>query len=177
MDSPAATDLDDATLRTLIPRLRRFARSLVHEPAAADDLVQATLERALTHGRTRHTADALQPWLFSILYRQFIDDHRRAQRWRRLAQLFGQAEPEHAPSAESVTATRATLAAFDMLPADQRALLLLVSVEGFSYREVAGTLKVPIGTVMSRLARARQALRAASDTAPKPARPTLKVLR
>ncbi|MET1023543.1 MAG: RNA polymerase sigma factor [Pseudoxanthomonas sp.] len=176
MTAPA-TDLDDATLRALIPRLRRFARSLVQEPAAADDLVQATLERALVHGRTRHTPEALQGWLFSILYRQFVDEHRRAQRWRRLAQLFGQSEPDHAPSAERVTASRAMLAAFDTLPAEQRALLLLVSVEGFSYREVADTLGVPIGTVMSRLARARQALRTASDRAPKPARPILKVLR
>ncbi len=172
-----ATDLDDATLHALIPRLRRFARSLVHEPAAADDLVQATLERALVHGRSRHTPAALQGWLFSVLYRQFVDEHRRALRWRRLAQLFGQAEPEHAPSAERVTASRATLAAFDTLPAEQRALLLLVSVEGFSYRQVADTLGVPIGTVMSRLARARQALRVASDAAPGPTRPVLKVLR
>ncbi len=171
------TELDDATLRATIPRLRRFARSLVHEPAAADDLVQATLERALTHRRTLQTPEALQGWLFSVLYRQFVDEHRRTQRWRRLAQLFGQAEPEYAPSAERVTATRATLAAFDTLPAEQRALLLLVSVEGFSYREVAETLGVPIGTVMSRLARARQALRVASDAAPQPSRPALKVLR
>ncbi|PZP63771.1 MAG: RNA polymerase sigma factor [Pseudoxanthomonas spadix] len=174
---PPPTDLDDSTLRTLIPRLRRFARSLVHEPAAADDLVQATLERALTHARGRHTPDALQAWLFSILYRQFIDEHRRGQRWRRLARLFGDGDAETAPSAERVATSHATLAAFDTLPSEQRALLLLVSVEGFSYREVADTLGVPIGTVMSRLARARQALRAASDTEPKPARPALKVLR
>lgn len=177
MDSPDTAVLDDATLRVLIPRLRRFARSLVHDQGAADDLVQGTLERALTHGRTRHTASALQPWLFSILYRQFIDEQRRAQRWRRLAQLFGSDEPDSAPSAERVTASRATLAAFDTLPANQRALLLLVSVEGFSYREVADTLAIPIGTVMSRLARARQALRTASDALPHAARPTLKVLR
>lgn len=174
---PAAHDLDDATLRALIPRLRRFARSLVHEPAAADDLVQGTLERALTHGGTRHTPDALQSWLFSILYRQFVDEHRRGQRWRRLAQLFGGGEADTAPSAERVASAHASLAAFDTLPSEQRALLLLVSVEGFSYREVADTLGVPVGTVMSRLARARQALRAASETDPKPARPTLKVLR
>lgn len=172
---PTPTDLDDATLRELIPRLRRFARSLAQEPAAADDLVQATLERALTHGHTRRKDEALQAWLFSVLYRRFIDGTRRSQRWRRLASLFtGEAE-EAAPSAETVLEGRMALAAFDTLPPDQRALLVMISVEGFSYLQVAQTLEIPIGTVMSRLSRARAALRQQVDAPP--ARPTLRILR
>ncbi|MBS7458645.1 RNA polymerase sigma factor [Coralloluteibacterium stylophorae] len=167
-------ELDDDTLRALIPRLRRFARSLVHEPAAADDLVQHTLERALTHGRTRRDAGALQPWLFSILYRQFVDEHRRAARWSRLVRLFA-TQDDGAPSAETVAGDRAALAAFDALPAAQRALLLMVTVEGFSYREVAQALDVPLGTVMSRLARARQALRALTEG--EQPRPALRILK
>jgi RNA polymerase sigma-70 factor (ECF subfamily) len=170
------TDLDDGALRELIPRLRRFARSLAQDPAAADDLVQATLERALTHGHTRRKDEALQAWLFSVLYRRFIDDTRRNRRWRRLLGLFtGEADNQAAPSAETVVEGRMALAAFDTLPADQRALLVMVSVEGFSYREVAQTLEIPIGTVMSRLSRARAALRQQVDAPP--ARPTLRILR
>ncbi|MET0290563.1 MAG: sigma-70 family RNA polymerase sigma factor [Pseudoxanthomonas sp.] len=177
-DAPPPADagqLDDARLREVLPRLRRFARSLQPDRAAADDLVQATLERALTHGHTRRQGEALQPWLFSVLYRRFIDDTRRTRRWRRLATLFTGETPEVSPSAETVTEGRAALAAFDTLPADQRALLVMVSVDGFSYREVAQALGVPIGTVMSRLSRARAALRQQVD-APPP-RPALRILR
>ncbi len=62
----------------MLPALRRFARLLSGDTASADDLVQATLERALRRWRTRHIADALQPWLFAILYRQVLDGQRRA---------------------------------------------------------------------------------------------------
>ncbi len=167
---------DDDALRELIPRLRRFARSLAREPAAADDLVQATLERALTHGHERRDGEALQAWLFSVLYRRFVDDYRRTARWRRIARLFSADEEAQAPTPEQVFDARTALAGFARLPAEQRALLLLVSVEGLGYREAADVLGIPIGTVMSRLSRARQALRAADDdqVAKKPA---LKVLR
>lgn len=168
--SASPPPIDDQTLRELIPRLRRFARSLVGEPAAADDLVQTTLERALTHGGNRRDADALQSWLFSVLYRQFVDDYRRATRWRRIAQLFIADDEAQSPTPEQVFDARASLAGFARLPAEQRALLLLVSVEGLGYREAGAVLGIPIGTVMSRLSRARQALRAAGDeTTPKSA--------
>ena len=75
-------DLDDDSLRALMPRLRRFAQSLSGDAASADDLVQAALERALRRWSTRRDADALQPWLFAIVYRQFVDTRRRAQRWQ-----------------------------------------------------------------------------------------------
>ncbi|WP_454830912.1 sigma-70 family RNA polymerase sigma factor [Pseudoxanthomonas wuyuanensis] len=167
--------LDDETLRELIPRLRRFARSLAADPAAADDLVQATLERALTRGASRRNMDALQPWLFSVLYRQFIDDHRRAVRWKHIASLFATEDEPRPPTPDQVFDARTSLAAFSHLPTEQRALLMLVSVEGLGYREAADVLGIPIGTVMSRLSRARQALRA-MDEEKMPASPVLRVL-
>lgn len=151
---------DDQRLHALLPRLRRFARSLAGDASSADDLVQSTLERALRRWDTRRQDDALQAWLFSILYRQFIDERRRAARWQRVVALFAPQQDATSPSTERVHEGRALLSAFAQLPAEQRALLMLVSVEGFSYREAAEALDLPIGTVMSRLSRARERLRA-----------------
>nr|WP_238391221.1 sigma-70 family RNA polymerase sigma factor [Pseudoxanthomonas japonensis] len=167
--------LDDDSLRDLIPRLRRFARSLTQDPVAADDLVQATLERALTHGAERTKEAALQSWLFSVLYRKFVDEQRRVTRWRRIAWLFAAEEEAQAATPEQVFAARTSLAGFSRLTVEQRALLMLVSVEDMGYREAAETLGIPIGTVMSRLSRARQALRAMQEDGP-PA-PSLRVMK
>lgn len=156
------TPIDEHALQALLPRLRRFARSLAGDAAAADDLVQAALERALCRWHSRRDADALQPWLFSILYRQFVDEHRRARRWQRVLALLGGQDVPTAPSPEQVLAGRLQLAAF--------ALLQLVAVEGFSYRDAAAALGLPIGTVMSRLSRARDRLRAATEQTPPPTR-------
>lgn len=158
--------LNDESLRELIPRLRRFARSLTQDQAAADDLVQATLERALTHGAERRTEGALQPWLFSVLYRKFIDEQRRARRWKRIACVFSVEDDVRPATPDQVLAARTALADFSRLTDEQRALLILVSVEDFGYREAANVLGIPIGTVMSRLSRARQALRAMQEDAP-----------
>ena len=168
-------ELDEERLHALIPRLRQFARGLSRDAANADDLVQATLERALRAWSSRHKEGALQSWLFSILYRQFIDEQRRAKRWRRVLDVVGLADDLHAPSAERVNEGRDTLAVFAGLPAEQRALLLLVSVEGFSYREAAEALDVPVGTVMSRLSRARDKLRQLADG--RASTPTLRILK
>lgn len=170
---------DERDLQALLPALRRFARALCADAADADDLVQATLERALSAWHGRREQAALQPWLFSILYRRFLDERRRATRWGRLRALFvGQAaaEPELAPSPERVHAGREQLAAFAHLPAEQRTVLLLVAVEGFGYREVAQTLGIPVGTVMSRLSRARERLRAMHENR-LPAAPALRILK
>lgn len=174
MPAPLSS-LDDDTLRELIPRLRRFARSLAADPATADDLVQATLERALTRGASRRKDDALQSWLFSVLYRQFVDDHRRATRWKRIAWLFAAEGEAQSATPDQIFDARASLTRFASLPIEQRALLLLVSVEGLDYREAAEALGIPIGTVMSRLSRARQALRAMEDETPNA--PALRALR
>ncbi len=165
---------DDARLSALLPRLRRFARSLAGD--AADDIVQSALERALRRWDSRRDDDALQAWLFAIVYRQFATEHRRARRWQRVLELFGAEPVEPSPSPERIHEGQAMLAAFARLSPDQRALLLLVSVEGFSYREAADMLGLPIGTVMSRLSRAREKLRALGDAGTPPPR-TLRVLK
>ncbi|KES21277.1 MULTISPECIES: sigma-70 family RNA polymerase sigma factor [unclassified Pseudomonas] len=167
-------ELDDQQLHELLPRLRRFALSLTREAASADDLVQATLEKALSAWGGKRGDGDLRAWLFAILYRLFVDGQRRARRYARILALFGGAE-ERSPSTEDIVSARSTLEAFERLPAEQRALLTLVSVEGLSYREVGEALQIPIGTVMSRLSRARQALRALSEGSS--GAPSLRVLK
>ncbi|QWT21752.1 sigma-70 family RNA polymerase sigma factor [Bacillus sp. NP157] len=154
--------IDDA-LRTMLPRLRRFALWLARDAHAADDLVQSTMERALSKWLTRRDDESLRAWLFSILYRLFLDQKRRTSRYARLLGMLARDDEPTWPSAERVAEAQSTLAAFASLPIEQRSLLLWVTVEGLSYQEVAGILDVPIGTVMSRLSRARRALRALGD--------------
>lgn len=151
-------ELDDDQLREMLERLRRFALWLTREASSADDLVQATVERALSRGGQRREHDSLRAWLFSILYRQFIDGKRRERRHARWLAWFGRGE-EAGNATEDIVLAQSGLAAFARLPTEQRALLLLISVEGLSYKEAAQALEVPIGTVMSRLSRARAALR------------------
>lgn len=152
----------DEQLRELIPRLRRFALSLTRNSSSADDLVQATLERAIIAWADKRVEGDLRAWLFAILYRQFLDAHRRSRRYARMLEFFT-GRDDAQPSVERTVMAQSTLQAFDQLSTEQRALLLWVSVEGLSYKEVAEILQVPIGTVMSRLSRARQALRQLSD--------------
>lgn len=156
-------DVDDQ-LREVLPRMRRFAVSLTRDYSSADDLVQSSLEKALSAWDSKRPDGDLRAWLFSILYRQFLDAHRRSRRYSRMLELFtGNSHDPHTPSAERTIVAQTTLQAFESLSAEQRALLLAVSVEGLSYKEVALMLDVPIGTVMSRLSRARQALRLLSE--------------
>jgi len=152
----------DEQLRELIPRLRRFAVSLTRNTSSADDLVQASLERAIISWADKRLEGDLRAWLFSILYRQFLDAHRRSRRYTRMLEFFT-GRDDSQPSVERTVIAQSTLQAFDKLNTEQRALLLWVSVEGLSYKEVADILEVPVGTVMSRLSRARQALRQLSD--------------
>jgi RNA polymerase sigma-70 factor (ECF subfamily) len=150
-------------LIALLPRLRRYARALTGDRASADDLVQDTLERAWARYRQWQPGTNLRAWLFSIMHNRRIDvlrgdrlvpvddpaerqDEHRAQTGA--ADLLGDIEP--------IDLERA----FGRLPVEHREILLLVAVEQQSYAEAAATLAVPIGTVMSRLSRARQRLRA-----------------
>lgn len=150
--------INDDDLRELLPALRRFALWLARDAAAADDLVQSCMEKALSRWASRRDGD-LKAWLFSILYRQFIDDKRRAKRWGRLFDAFRRDDTAQEPSAEETYAARNALGSFDQLSDDQRAVLLMVTVEGLSYEETAAALGLPLGTVMSRLSRARKAYR------------------
>lgn len=155
------TSLDEQ-LRELIPRLRRFALSLTRHASNADDLVQNCLERALGSVADKRPDGDLRAWLFTILYRQFVDNHRRSRRYARMLEFFTSRDDTQ-PSTERTVLAQSTLEAFDQLATEQRALLLWVSVEGLSYKQVAEILDVPIGTVMSRLSRARNALRQLSE--------------
>lgn len=152
----------DEQLRELMPSLRRFALSLTRHASNADDLVQNCLERALGSVASKRPDGDLRAWLFTILYRQFVDNHRRSRRYARMLEFFT-GRDDAQPSTERTVLAQSTLEAFEQLNTEQRALLLWVSVEGLSYKEVAEILDVPIGTVMSRLSRARQALRQLSD--------------
>ncbi|MBA1200211.1 sigma-70 family RNA polymerase sigma factor [Pseudomonas capeferrum] len=169
-------DLDEQQWRELLQRLRRFALWLSREPGGADDLVQATVERALTRRDQQRDAEGLRPWLFAILYRLFLDGKRRERLHARWLSWFGHAPDEATGNeTESIILAQADLEAFARLPDEQRALLLLVSVEGLSYREVSQALDIPMGTVMSRLSRARAAFRVLAEG--KPAPPALRRLK
>lgn len=153
----------DDQLRDLLPRLRRFALWLTRDLSSADDLVQSTMERALSTRAAKREQGNLRAWLFRILYRQFLDARRRSQRYAWLLGRLRTDEEPQWPSAEREALAQSALAAFEHLSPEQRSLLLWVTVEGLSYQEVADILDVPIGTVMSRLSRARQAMRRAGD--------------
>lgn len=162
-------ELDERQWRELLHSLRRFALWLTRDPGSADDLVQATVERALTRSDQQREAQNLRAWLFTILYRLFLDGKRRDRLHARWLSWFGRGQAIDEPAGwetESIVLAQADLQAFARLPSEQRALLLLVSVEGLSYKEVAQALDIPIGTVMSRLSRARAALRQLTEGTP-----------
>jgi len=143
----------------LLPRLRRFARTLARNPHDADDLVQIAVERALLRIGQWRPETSLAPWMFGIVRNAWIDETRSRGRRER---LLG---PEEAPQGCDASAAQMQLwsiqAAMERLPEDQRAAIGLVLVEGLSYKEAAEVLEVPVGTLTSRLARGREALAAA----------------
>jgi RNA polymerase sigma-70 factor (ECF subfamily) len=156
-----------------IPRLRRYARSLTHDTAPADDLTQQTLARALAHWRQYDPERDMLVWLLSIAHNAFLDAVRRDARMH----FADPAELQHAMDAEGGTPGTDVglrldlLAALARLSPEQREALVLVCVEQLSYAEVAEALRIPIGTVMSRVCRARQALRRHLEGAPRRAAP------
>ena len=153
-----------------IPRLRRYARSLCFDTAAADDLVQIALERALTHWHQYDQRRDIVVWLLSIAHNAFADQRRRDARLTLVEPLDMAARQDQAgadPGAD-IGLRLDLAAALARIPAEQREPLLLVTLEQFSYAECAEVLGIPIGTVMSRISRARSALRAALDGRPRP---------
>jgi RNA polymerase sigma-70 factor (ECF subfamily) len=142
----------------LLPRLRRFARSLSRNQHDADDLVQSTVERAWRHAEQLKPGANPASWMFGIMKNAWID-HRRA-RGRRGEVAFPEDSGDH--PAVNPTDMNATLwsvsEAMDKLPEEQRLAVALVLVEGMSYKEAAGLLEIPMGTLTSRLARGRSAL-------------------
>jgi RNA polymerase sigma-70 factor (ECF subfamily) len=155
-----------ALLEPLIPALRRYAYALVRDHTAADDLVQDTLERALSRWASRRPDGELRAWLFAILRNLHIDAHRQARRRGTQVEIDEVDHRETPALQETALEARDVLAALEQLPEEQKSLLLLIGVEDFSYEETARILGVPIGTVMSRLSRARQRLRSIVEDGP-----------
>jgi RNA polymerase sigma factor (sigma-70 family) len=151
----------DSGLTQCLPRLRRFAHALSHNRADADDLTQATLERALSARRQWQPGTRLDSWLYRIMRNLWIDTARARARKAKL-----EAPPEAAvnvgvdprPGIEASIDLATVMNAMSRLPDEQREVLALILVEGFGYREAAELLDLPIGTVSSRLVRGRTAL-------------------
>ena len=163
--SPAGGALGHAAelLEAHIPGLRRYAYALLRgDRDGADDLVQDSLERALACWHQRRTDGDLRGWMYTILYHRFVTDRRRQQRdvgHRSLTEILNAEQPCVEGGQEGALAHRDLLRGFARLPEEQRAVLLLIAVEDFSYRETARVLGLPLGTVMSRLSRGREHLR------------------
>lgn len=156
--------MDDSSAQLLacIPRLRRYARALVGNQAAADDLVQDTIERGWSKLASWRQGADMRAWLFSIMHNLFIDQARKQS-------IPTESLNEHTqePLIHTMHMERLEIldmeAALNKLPAEQKEVLLLVTLEELSYEEVAATLRIPLGTVMSRLSRARERLRASME--------------
>ena len=143
-----------------LPGLRRYAMALAGNQALADDLVQDCIERALAQEGQLRELGRLAAWLRRILYHLYIDEIRRGRRRGREQDITELADhPELSAPAPDTSAMKEFLRAVDRLSIEHRQILLLVSVEELSYREIAEELDIPLGTVMSRLARARERLR------------------
>ena len=144
-----------------LPRLRRYARALVGDASAADDLVQDCVERALSRLALFRAGTNMRSWLFTIMHNVHVNAVRRRYRAPDTEPLAPGHEARHAqePPQPAAIAARDVAGALGKLSDDHRQILLLVGLEDMSYRETAAVLGVPVGTVMSRLARGRRRLR------------------
>ena len=145
-----------------VPRLRRYARALVNNRDDADDLVQDTLERALARGALWQGVADMRAWLFGVMHNLHVDGVRRPK----LHTVMLDDDTPEVPVAAAQGERLALLdlqAALERLPVEQRDIILLVALEDMSYAEVAATLGIPIGSVMSRLSRGRARLRSLMD--------------
>ncbi len=157
--------MDSSALLAELPRLRRYARALVGERAAADDLVQDTLERAWSRIAQWRQGSDLRAWLFSIMHNLRVDQLRRPG-----LNTLPMEDEDCAVPTRATQSDRLELVDLDTalarLPEEQRAVLLLIAIEEMRYDEVAAALGIPIGTVMSRLSRGRERLRLILDGRP-----------
>lgn len=155
-----------------IPRLRRYARSLVYDTATADDLVQSTLERALGHWRQFDPSRDLVLWLLAIAHNAFLDSLRRDARLDIVSpEQVSDALDRRSHSEPDIGLQIDLSAALARLSPDHRSAMMLVVVEQLSYAEAAEVLQVPLGTVMSRVSRARAQLRDWLEGKPQPVPP------
>jgi RNA polymerase sigma-70 factor (ECF subfamily) len=142
----------------LLPRLRRFARTLARDPHDADDLVQVAVERALARSEQLRPESRLSSWMFGILRNAWIDETRTRVRRNRIFAPEALGENVGDVSGGSHAEALSVQDAMARLPDEQRIAVGLVLVEGLSYKEAAEIMGVPIGTLTSRLARGREAL-------------------
>jgi len=150
--------MDGREVAAHIPRLRRYARALVGDRYRADDLVQDTLERALNKFHLWRPGSDLRAWLFAIMHNVFVNQLR--SRGMQVTTEFDEERIDAvAPQASDRLELRDLETALAQLSLEQRSVVLLIGLEEMSYADVARTLGIPIGTVMSRLARGRERLR------------------
>jgi len=147
-----------------LPALRRYARALAGDAWAADDLVQDTLERACAKWQFWAAGTNLRAWLFTLMHNLYLNQ-RRSARLRPLAVNIDDVEGELLAPANAGDDPLDLARCLQRLPAEQRAVLLLVTLEDMSYEDAAKVLAIPVGTVMSRLSRARSRLRELMDGA------------
>ena len=166
-----------------IPRLRRYARVLTGETSRADDLVQETLARAWEKRRLWAAGTDLRAWLFTIMHNVFVNQRALARRDALNVSLDGD-EDGGAAWQIPVRATQQTrvelleiLREVARLPVDQRSVLVLAAVEEMRYEEIAAVLAIPVGTVMSRLSRAREKLRRIAQVGSSDAATGLKIVK
>lgn len=142
-----------------IPRLRRYALALLGDPAAADDLVQDTLERAIRKRHLWTRRGSLRSWLYRIQYNLFLNQSGRRRHRARETDLDETQAVADAGSQEQLLSCLDIAAAMRRLPPKQRAAIALTAIEGLSYDEAAMALGIPVGTLRSRISRGRDHLR------------------
>ncbi|MDP3135794.1 MAG: RNA polymerase sigma factor [Burkholderiaceae bacterium] len=162
--------MDRRLLTEQLPGLRRYARALTGDAWAADDLVQDTLERACLKWRLWAVGSNLRAWLFTLMHNLYLNQLRGARLVHASVSIDDLEDELYAPAARGDEAIDLANC-LQRLPAQQRAVLLLVTLEDMSYEDAARVLAVPVGTVMSRLSRARTRLRELMDAAPRQAPP------
>lgn len=149
--------------------LKRYARSLARNPADVEDLVHDTLVRAYERRSSFRGGANLRNWLLSILHNTHVDRVRSSSsRTRRETAINAEMETSHPAHQEHGVRLAQICAAFDTLPEDQREALHLIAIEDMSYQQAADLLDVPVGTLMSRVSRARAALRDFENTPKNP---------
>ena len=146
--------------------LRRFALVLTRDRELADDLVQDTVERALSRWYLRRRDRPVRPWMFAILHNLYISGRRRHTRSLQIFDPDAEAIGTTGHGPESSLELKQVLAMLDALPEEQKIVIQLVGVEGFTYAEAANIMEIPLGTVMSRLSRGRERLRQITGAAP-----------
>ncbi|HXO01530.1 MAG TPA: sigma-70 family RNA polymerase sigma factor [Stellaceae bacterium] len=150
-----------------IPRLRRYAQALVRDAVGADDLVQECLARALDKLDLWREGTDLRAWLFTILHNQYVNHVRHSIRKGTMVEFDEAASPLSQPAnQEKRLELRDLDRALGQLAAEQRAVILLIGLEGMSYSDAGSALGIPVGTVRSRLSRGRLALRQLMDVEP-----------